>query len=70
MSREIDALNDEMVAAGVRKFVGGLSRASRARSLRAQPRLSAGHRRAAHGDQEHMGGFWVLQAADLHEAPA
>jgi hypothetical protein len=37
MSREIDALNDEMVAAGVRKFVGGPSRASSARSLRAQP---------------------------------
>jgi hypothetical protein len=25
MSRDIDALNDEMVAAGVRIFVGGLS---------------------------------------------
>ena len=25
MSRDIDALNDEMVAAGVRTFVGGLS---------------------------------------------
>ena len=34
---QIDALNDEMVAAGLRKFVGGLSRASRAKSLRAQP---------------------------------
>ena len=37
MSREIDALNEEMVAAGVRIFVGGLSPASSARSLRAQP---------------------------------
>jgi hypothetical protein len=36
MSRDIDALNDEMVAAGVRIFVGGLSPASSARSLRAQ----------------------------------
>lgn len=33
MSQEIDALNHEMVAAGVRIFVGGLSPASRARSL-------------------------------------
>jgi hypothetical protein len=37
MSRDIDALNDEMVAAGVRIFVGGLSPANSARSLRAQP---------------------------------
>jgi hypothetical protein len=37
MSRDIDALNDEMVAAGVRIFVGGLSPASSARSVRAQP---------------------------------
>src|SRR5580658_8512004 len=37
MSRDIDALNDEMVAAGVRIFVGGLSSASSARSLGAQP---------------------------------
>jgi hypothetical protein len=36
MSRDIDALNDEMVAAGVRIFVGGLSPASSARSLRAR----------------------------------
>jgi hypothetical protein len=36
MSRDIDALNEEMVAAGVRIFVGGLSPARSARSLRAQ----------------------------------
>ncbi len=37
MSRDIDALNDEMVAAGVRIFVGGLLPARSAKSLRAQP---------------------------------
>jgi hypothetical protein len=37
MSRDIDALNDEMKAAGVRIFVGGLHPASSATSLRAQP---------------------------------
>jgi hypothetical protein len=37
MSRDIDALNEEMVTAGVRIFVGGLSPARRAKSLRAQP---------------------------------
>jgi len=37
MSRDTDTLNDEMVSAGVRIFVGGLSAASTARSLRARP---------------------------------
>jgi hypothetical protein len=34
MDREIDALNDEMKAAGVRVFVRGLQPDSSARSLR------------------------------------
>jgi hypothetical protein len=37
MEHDIDVLNEEMVAAGVRIFVGGLSAASNAKSLRAQP---------------------------------
>jgi hypothetical protein len=37
MDRDIDALNDEMKAAGVRIFVGRLHPASSAKSLRAQP---------------------------------
>jgi hypothetical protein len=37
MSRDIDVLNDEMVAAAVRIFGGGLSPAGSARSPRAQP---------------------------------
>jgi hypothetical protein len=71
MSRDIDALNDEMVAAGVRIFVGGLSAASSARSLRAQP---DGKVLITDGPyletKEHIGGFWVLEAADLDEALA
>ncbi|MGF7132224.1 hypothetical protein P3T40_003707 [Paraburkholderia sp. EB58] len=69
MSRDIDALNDEMKAAGVRIFVGGLRPASSARSLRAQP---DGEVRITDGPyletKEHVGGFWVLEAADLDEA--
>ena len=71
MSRDIDALNDEMKAAGVRIFVGGLQPASRATSLRAQPDgevLVTGGPYLETG--EHMGGFWVLEAADLDEALA
>jgi hypothetical protein len=37
MERDIDALDDELVAAGVRVFVGGLSPARSARPLRVQP---------------------------------
>jgi hypothetical protein len=71
MSDEIHALNREMVAAGVRVFVAGLSPASSARSLRAQP---DGKVLITDGPyletKEHVGGFWVLKAADLDEALA
>ena len=71
MSRAIDALNDEMKAAGVRVFVGGLQPASRATSARAQPDgqvlITTGPYLET---KEHVGGFWVLEAADLDEALA
>ena len=71
MGREIDALNEEMTAAGIRVFVGGLRSESSARSLRLQP---AGKVRITDGPyteaKEHIGGFWVLEAADLNEAVA
>ena len=37
MERDIDALNEEMEAKGVRLFAGGLRPASEAKSLRIQP---------------------------------
>ena len=37
MGRDIDVLNEEMITAGARFFAGGLSSASNAKSLRAQP---------------------------------
>ena len=71
MSRDIDVLNDEMVAAGVRVFVGGLRPASSARSLRLGP---DGEVLISDGPylqtKEHVGGFWVLEVADLDEALA
>jgi hypothetical protein len=71
MHSDIDALNDEMKAAGVRIFVGGLQSASRAMSLRAQP---GGKVLVTDGPyletEEHVGGFWVLEAAGLDEALA
>ena len=71
MARDIDVLNVEMMAAGVRIFVGGLQPASSARSLRAQP---DGEVLITDGPyletKEHVGGFWVLEAANLEEALA
>jgi hypothetical protein len=69
MCRDIDALNDEMVAAGIRLFVSGLQHASKSKSLRGQP---GGKVRITDGPyletKEHIGGFWVLEAADMDEA--
>ncbi len=71
MSRDIDALNDEMVAAGARIFVGGLSAASNARSLRAQPNGKVLITDGPYLEtKEHIGGFWVLEAANLDDALA
>jgi hypothetical protein len=71
MSRAIDALNDEMVAAGIRIFVGGLHPAPQAKSLQSQP---DGKVLVTDGPylktKEHVGGFWVLEAASLADALA
>jgi len=67
--RAISDLNDELEAAGARLMACGLSPAGEAKSLRGQ----------AHGEvlitdgpyleaKEHIGGFWILEAADMEEA--
>jgi hypothetical protein len=71
MDRDIDVLNEEMEAAGARFFAGGLQSARHAKSLRKQrggevvltdgPYLEA---------KEHIGGFWILDAANMDEAVA
>ena len=71
MTRDIGALNGEMDAAGARFFAGGLESASRAKSLRKQPdgkiSITDGPYLEA---KEHIGGFWILQCADMDEALA
>lgn len=68
---DIRALNREMVAAGVRVFVGGLGSASDAISVRRRP---DGNLLVTDGPyletKEHIGGFWVLELADREEAVA
>jgi hypothetical protein len=71
MARDIDLLNDEMGAAGVRVFVGGLSPTSNARSLRVQPNGNVLATDGPYTDtREHIAGFWIVEAADLNDALA
>jgi hypothetical protein len=71
MMEDIHALNTEMIAAGARKLACGLSPVSGAKSLRKQ---SNGKVHVTDGPyteaKEHIGGFWILEAADLNEAVA
>lgn len=69
MGRDIDALNQEMVAAGVRVFVGGLHPAGRAKSIRVKPTGSVVVTDGPFLEtREHIGGLWVLEAATMDEA--
>jgi hypothetical protein len=69
MERDIDVLNEEMEAAGARFFAGGLSAASSAKSLRAQPNGKVVITDGPYLEtKEHIGGFWILKAANLDEA--
>lgn len=71
MHRDIDTLNEEMVARGIRVFVGGLQPASRAKSLRLQPNGKVLITDGPYAEtKEVVGGFWVLEAADMDEALA
>jgi hypothetical protein len=67
----IDVLNEELIAAGARLLACGLSGPSHAKSLRAQPNgevlITDGPYLEA---KEHIGGFWILEAADMDEALA
>ena len=71
MVRDIDLLNEEMEAAGARFFAGGLQPAPHAKSLRKQPGgkvvITDGPYLEA---KEHIGGFWMLDPADMDEAVA
>ena len=68
---DINALNDELEAAGARIFAGGLSAPSQAKSLRPQPNgevlITDGPYLEA---KEHVGGFTIIEAADMDEALA
>jgi hypothetical protein len=65
MNNDIDALNEEMEAAGAIVFVGGLQPARTAKAVR---RTREGKLAVTDGpyteSKEHIGGFWVLECTD------
>jgi len=69
MGRDIDVLNEEMSAAGIRVFGGGLHPVKSAKSLLAQP---GGKLLITDGPyletKEHIGGFWVLESTNMNDA--
>ena len=71
MVEKIHALNREMDAAGVTKFACGIAPPASAKTLRLQ---ADGAVLVTDGPftetKEHMGGFWVLECADMDEALA
>jgi hypothetical protein len=67
--RAINDLNDELEAAGARLMACGLSSASQAKSVRGQPNGEALITDGPYLEaKEHIGGFWILEAADMDEA--
>jgi hypothetical protein len=69
MHKDIDDLNAEMIAAGVRILAQGLHRAIEAKSLR---QTADGLVQVTDGPylptNEHVGGFWILECADMDTA--
>lgn|SRR5512144_2792273 len=69
--RDIHTLSEEMDAAGIRLFAGGLEPARKAKTLRKQ---ANGEVIVTDGPyletKEHIGGFSIVEAADMDEALA
>jgi hypothetical protein len=71
MLREVGALNEEMDAAGARFFAGGLESVTHSKSLRKQPNGNVSITDGPYLEaKEHVGGFWILECADMDEALA
>lgn len=71
MMEDIHALNREMIAAGVRKFACGISPAANAKTLRKQADGTVLVTDGPYTEtKEHIGGFWILEAANMDEALA
>lgn len=67
---QVGALNEEMIAAGAWVFANGLQPASSATVLRANGTEVSMIDGPYAETKEQMGGFWVIEAADLDAALA
>ena len=68
---QIHALNRELIAAGARKFACGISPPAYAKTVRKQPNGKVLVTDGPYTEtKEHMGGFWILEAANMDEALA
>src|SRR2546428_6618969 len=71
MIEEIHALNRELIAAGVRKFACGISPVGSAKTQQGQRDGTVLVTDGPYTEtKEHMGGFWILECADMDEALA
>ena len=69
MIEEIHALNRELIAAGARKFACGISPVASAKTVRKQPNGKVLVTDGPYQEtKEHIGGFWILECADIDEA--
>ena len=71
MIRDISKLNEEMDAAGVRFFAGGLEATSQAKALRKKADGKVGITDGPFLEaKEYIGGLWILECANMEEALA
>ena len=68
--RDVDALNTELQEAGAWVFAGGLMPASTASVVREQDGALLRTDGPFLASKEHIGGFWVIEAADADAATA
>ena len=71
MVEQIHAVNRELIAAGVRKFACGIAPPDSAKTLRRKPDGKVLVTDGPYTEtKEHLGGFWILECADMDEALA
>jgi hypothetical protein len=71
MVEQIHAVNRELIAAGIRKFACGISPASSAKMVRRRPDGTVLVTDGPYTEtKEHLGGFWILECANMDEALA
>jgi hypothetical protein len=68
IGRDVDAVNQELVAAGAWVFGGGLHPSSTATVVRLQDGEVLSTDGPFAEGKEHIGGFWVIKAPDLDSA--